>query len=212
MRTMPNKKTSGDIVTNGDRNNIKSITNNSKKQYNLRLYAPLVLTASLTIGVTIGTLTGVIKLPKMKRSEPPQAGSTLPTKNKYPQSKSQIHILDPRTKSELSRKSNISGSFENLTSEENLWVYVFAEGEKAYYPSIVRDIDFRKKTWKVQVTIGNTDVDQSGNTWKIGTIVLGEQESNILREITRNGNGAPKLPVPIDPGQEIVVLRKPLTK
>jgi hypothetical protein len=76
----------------------------------------------------------------------------------------------------------------------------------------VRDIDFIKKTWKVQVTIGNTDVDQSGNTWKIGTIVLGEQESNILREIARNGNGAPKLPVPIDPSKEIVVLRKPITK
>jgi hypothetical protein len=114
--------------------------------------------------------------------------------------------------SSLNTARTISSAYHRRSGRANLWVYVFAEGEKAYYPSIVRDIDFRKKTWKVQVTIGNTDVDQSGNTWKIGTIVLGEQESNILKEIVRNDNGLPKLPVPIDPSQEIVVLRKPFAK
>jgi hypothetical protein len=213
-----NKKTSGNIVTQGNNNNIKSSTDNSKKQYNIRFYAPLVLTAtaSLTIGVTIGTLTGAIKIPKImelgSEISPPKTKPNLPTKNGDFKSKPQINILAPKGKSELPRKSYISGSFENLTPEKKLWVYVFAQEEKAYYPSIVRDIDFKEKTWGVQVTIGDTDIDQSGNTWKIGTIVLEERESNSLREAVRSGNGVPELPVSIDPSQEIVVSRKHLTK
>ena len=181
-------KGDGNVI--GDRN----ITDNSKKQYNLGCYIPIFLTTSLAIGITVGVATGKIRIPvisdkifKSATSEP------------------QVKILIPNNGSQVQRSTEISGKFKSLSIEKDLWIYVYATEEKMYYPGKVKNINHNGKTWSFPGLIGDINPDQAGNKWRIGVLVAGQQESEILMQGVNKGLS--KLPVETDSKQEIIITR-----
>ena len=192
---MTDKSSDRSVVVTGHQNNTKTtITDNSKKQYNLGCYVPIFLTVSLTIGITLGVAMGKIRIPVV-----------LDRIFKFATPEPQAKILTPKNGSQVQRSTEISGKFQSLSIEQDLWIYVYATEERMYYPGKVKKIDRNAKTWSFPGLIGDINPDQSGNKWRVGVLVVGQKETDILMQGINKG--LPKLPVETDSKQEVIITR-----
>ena len=197
---------SGHVTGKGD------ITDNSKK-YNLGCFTPLFLTGTLTVGVTLAIGISTINSNKSTNvSSPVSAGSDTVsgTKDQNVISQSQIKISTPRNSSSVERRTEISGTFQKLSPEQDLWIYVYAPEEGAYYPGKVNNINYKEKTWSFPGIIGNINPDQTGNKWRIGVFIAGEKESEVLKRAAISGIS--KLPIEVDSSKEITITRTPASR
>ena len=189
---MTGKSSNKSVTVTGSGNT--TTTDHSKKQYNLGCYVPVFLTASLTIGITLGVATGKIRIPvvldRIFKSVTPEP---------------QVKILTPNNGAQVQRSTEISGKFQSLSIEQDLWIYVYATEERMYYPGKVKNIDRSTKTWSFPGLIGDTNLDQAGNKWRVGILVAGQKESDILTQGINKGLS--KLPIEVDSRQEIIITR-----
>lgn len=206
----------GDGNVTGDRN----ITDNSKHNH-VGCFTPLFLTGTLTVGVTLAIGISTINSTKMTNNSPPisagvdiAGGDIVPSSsvviNQNGTSQSQVKILTPKNNSSVERRTEISGTFQSLSPEENLWIYVYAPEEGAYYPGKVNNINYKEKTWSFPGIIGNINPDQTGNKWRIGVFIAGEKESEVLKRAAISG--VSKLPIEVDSSKEITITRTPVSR
>ena len=214
---MFSKKNTGTVENSGDNNNITNLNqinniDNSKRNYRLMIYVPLVLAVSATVVWKIG----LIKLPysssqtefEKARS---QNQSSLSTKKLTLSESSNLKIVFPKDEVEVPQRIEVKGVFDEISPKDDVWIYVYATGEQRYYPHKVRDIDMQRKTWSISsIPIGNISPNQTGNKWRIGVFIVGQAESDsLIRDSINSTNGVATLPVKIEPSKETIVMRIP---
>jgi hypothetical protein len=206
-----NKGKTKTVAPRGDGNVIgDGNTTDNSKHNKIGCFTPIFLTGTLTLGVTLAIGISTINTSMKNTSLPPvSAGGDMvsETRDQNVISQSQIKISTPRNDSSVERRTEISGTFQSLSPEQDLWIYVYATEEGAYYPGKVNSINYKEKTWSFPGIIGNINPDQAGNKWRIGVFVVGKQTSEILKKSANSG--MPKLPIEVDSSKEITITRKP---
>jgi hypothetical protein len=114
-------------------------------------------------------------------------------------------IRIPQEGNVVEREILMTGTLNTLNSNENIWAYVYAPGEKRYYPTqaVYRLND---KTWRAPLVIGSTQSDNSGASFQIGVFTANTSLATDLKSAGERGMN--NLPVGVKPLTEITVKRK----
>lgn len=114
-------------------------------------------------------------------------------------------IRTPQEGNVVEREILMTGNLNTLNSNENIWAYVYAPGEKRYYPTqaVYRLND---KTWRAPLVIGSTRSDDSGASFQIGVFTANTSLATDLKSAGEKGMN--NLPVGVKPLTEITVKRK----
>jgi hypothetical protein len=114
-------------------------------------------------------------------------------------------INQPLDASLVERNTRASGTLSDLAAEDSLWIYVYASGEKRYYPSKV-EYNPDTKVWQHSLIIGSVGKEESGASFMIGLFIANAQMSKDLAKWGESGTS--KLPEGIVQLQTVTVRRK----
>jgi hypothetical protein len=116
-----------------------------------------------------------------------------------------IHIQTPKGGDLVERKIEMSGTLKAISDTERIWAYVYAPGEKRYYPTEAI-YSSATKTWSVFLTIGSVNSADLGALFKIGTFTATTSLTNDLQRAGEKGMN--ELPNGIKLLKSITVKRK----
>jgi hypothetical protein len=102
------------------------------------------------------------------------------------QSSSTATIQSLKDGASVARKVEMLGSADNLRAGESLWVYVYATGEKRYYP-VKANYFSSQKTWRASLIVGSVNATDIGAPFEIGVFIASNSLAKELASAAETG-------------------------